>query len=450
MAVYFVSRTGNGSAPTTDPGTSGTWTGSYATYGAAVTAATTAGDSILISDEHYEDLGADTAYTLGATNLKIIVVDHQNTAVASAMDYTNSWIGHKSSNRAITHTAADKKIFMHGVCFVVTGTDNFIFQGDGGHFDIEDAILRYGNNGLLIGATDAQMYVCLKNTDIVMNSSVAGNNISIAADFVMEGGSITNAGTMPTTLLAVKNTDPGGCTIEMNGVDLSAISSTLVGDCISAAARFKFVNCKLHATVAILATQTNVNLSSADVTLYNCSSGDVHWDFQHHNSLGSTVVETGIYASDGAEYNTTGTKYSWKIYTSAAATFYNPYVSPWIYQYHEGTSAITPNLEGLRINNATVAQNDEVWAEFSYQGTTNLPLAVFANDRMVPLAAAADQTSSKTYSDWTASPATDAGDSVFKLATTANITPSEIGNLSARVCVGEPSITVYVDPQIRT
>jgi hypothetical protein len=37
-----------------------------------------------------------------------------------------------------------------------------------------------------------------------------------------------------------------------------------------------------------------------------------------------------------------------------------------------------------------------------------------------------------------------------KLATNATITPQEIGNLSARVCVGEPSITVYVDPQIRT
>jgi hypothetical protein len=173
----------------------------------------------------------------------------------------------------------------------------------------------------------------------------------------------------------------------------------------------------------------------------------VHWDFQHHNSLGSTVVETGIYASDGAEYNTTGTKYSWKIFTSAAATFYNPYVSPWIHQYHEGTSAITPNLEGFRDGSTTIIQNDEVWAEFSYQGTTNLPLAVFANDRMVPLASAANQTSSKTFSDWQTGTS---ADSTFKLATLANITPSEIGNLSARVCVGEPETTVYIDPQVRT
>jgi hypothetical protein len=450
MAVYFVSRTGNGSAPTTDPGTSGTWTGAYATYGAAVTAATTAGDSILISDEHYEDLAADTTYTLGATDLKIIVVDHQNTAVASAMDYTNSWIGHKSSNRNIVHIATNKKIFMHGVCFSVTGTDTFAFRGDGGHYDIENAILRNGNSDMVFGGADLQMYACLKNTDIVINTSTTSMGINVAADLVIEGGSITYTASMPSSLFFVRVADPGGCTIELNGVDISEFSGNIVGDCTVAAARFKLVNCKLHASAVLFATQTNVNLSSAEVVLYNCSSGDVHWDFQHHNSLGSTVVETAIYASDGAEYNTTGTKYSWKIFTSADATFYNPYVSPWIHQYHEGTSAITPNLEGFRDGSTTIIQNDEVWAEFSYQGTTNLPLAVFANDRMVPLAAAADQTSSKTYSDWTASPATDAGDSVFKLATTANITPSEIGNLSARVCVGEPSITVYVDPQIRT
>jgi hypothetical protein len=447
MAIYFVSRTGNGSAPTTDPGTSGTWTGSYATYGAAVTAATTAGDSILISDEHYENLAADTTYTLGADNLKIIVVDHQNTAVESAMDFTNSWIGNKTANRAILHIAADKKVFMHGLCFVVVLTDTFSFAGDGSHWDLEDCILRNGNNNMLFAGSDNQIHVRLKRTQIVLNSTATTNSLSVAANFEMEGGSITVADAMPALLFRAPYVDPGGCTITLNGVDLSGISTTLIADNATAAARYTFINCKLHASVTVLATQTNVNLSSSEAILYNCSSGDVHYDLQHHNSLGSTIVETGIYASDGAEYNTSGTKYSWKIYTSAAATYYNPYVSPWIHQHHEGTSAITPSLEGFRDGSTTIIQNDEVWAEFSYQGTSGFPLGIIVNDRMVPLASVANQTSSKTYSDWQTGTS---ADSTFQLATTSTITPQEIGNLSARVCVGEPSITVYVDPQIRT
>ena len=446
MPTYFVSRTGNGSAPTTDPGTSGTWTGAYATFGAAVTAATTAGDSILISDEHYEDLSVDTTYTYGATNLKIIVVDHQNTATASAMDYTNSWIGHKTLNRGIIHSAADKKIFMHGVCFAVTGSDSFTFGGDGAHFDIEDAILRNGNNNMLFGAGDTQLYICLKNTDIVLNSSNTANYINIAADFVMEGGSITNVSSMPSMLSRVMFTDPGGCTIEFNGVDLSEISSTLVGDCSVAAARFKFVNCQLHASVTVLNTQTNLNKSSAEVEVFNCSSGDTHYHFGHYNMLGSTVMETGIYANDGALYD--GTNHvTWKIVTTGDCTFYHPYVSPWMEQYHSGTSAITPSLEIVRSGSATAYQNDEVWGEFSYQGTSGYPLAKFADDRMAVLGTPANQdTGALGAGDWTGENAT----SWFGKLVSPSITPLEIGMLRARVCVGEPTTTVYVDPTIRT
>jgi hypothetical protein len=95
-----------------------------------------------------------------------------------------------------------------------------------------------------------------------------------------------------------------------------------------------------------------------------------------------------------------------------------------------------------------VFQNDEVWAEFIYKGTTGFVLGTIVNDSMALFGSPADQTaSSKGASDWTGETGT-AG--YFKLNTTATITPTEIGNLSARVCVGEPSITVYVDPQIRT
>src|SRR5574337_1023138 len=36
-----------------------------------------------------------------------------------------------------------------------------------------------------------------------------------------------------------------------------------------------------------------------------------------------------------------------------------------------------------------------------------------------------------------------------KLEAPSPITPAEIGDLAARVCVGAPSATVYIDPQIR-
>ncbi|MHB1098724.1 MAG: hypothetical protein ACYCZR_04140, partial [Burkholderiales bacterium] len=79
-----------------------------------------------------------------------------------------------------------------------------------------------------------------------------------------------------------------------------------------------------------------------------------------------------------------------------------------------------------------------------YQGTTGFTLGSFVNDRMTLLGTPANQAAGAAT--WTGGTTPWSG----KLAPNATITPAEIGNLSARICVGAPSITVYVDPQIRT
>jgi hypothetical protein len=240
---------------------------------------------------------------------------------------------------------------------------------------------------------------------------------------------------------------PGGGTTIFDGCDLSHITGTLCPNTAVFPYQYVFRNCKLGTGVVVLATQTAVGESGSQATVYNSSNDDTHYHFAHYNRLGSTTVETGIYANDGAEYNLAAAKYSWKIVTSADCTVFTPYISPVIYKYNEGTSAITPYLEILRDGSTTAYQDDEVWGEFSYQGTSGFPLGVFVNDRMTLLGTPANQAAGVGTSGWTG----EAGSAWSgKLAPGSAITPAEIGNLSARVCVGEPSITVYVDPQIRT
>ena len=452
MATYFVHSGGSGATPTTDPGTSGTWTGAYATLGAAVTAATTAGDIIKVSDEHLEALSTSTTYTIG-NNISIICVDHQNTAVISAQDLTNYYIGSKSAVRNIIFdTTVACSIYIYGLALHAHTTSIFRFAGNGAYYYLESCVLRSGSSStgaLSLGSTDKDTYIKAVNcSHVLLSTTVTSIRLSGKAELI--NWTVTAEGTLPTVFIENTQADPGGAEITFIDSDLSVISTTLFGDSSASASTGNLSNCKLHATASVLGTQSNIGSAGWDVNIYNCSSGDEHYHFAHYNSLGNITVDTGIYANDGAEWNAAAAKHSWKIVTGPGCTYYTPYVSPWIHQHHEGTSAITPSLEGLRIDNATVAQNDEVWGEFSYQGTSGFTLGTIVNDRMALLGSPANQTSTKTYSDWTASPATDTGDSVFKLATTANITPSEIGNLSARVCVGEPSITVYVDPQIRT
>jgi len=188
-------------------------------------------------------------------------------------------------------------------------------------------------------------------------------------------------------------------------------------------------------------------MSSCHVWVYNSGTGDNHYLFGYHNALGSITAITGKYASGGAKYDGTN-GVSWQIDTTASASYLTPFFTPWIDLYHSGTSAITPKLEILRDGSATAYDNDEVWAEFSYQGTSGSTKATIVDDRMALAGTPAAQTTGDLGAGgWTG----EGGTAWFgKLHTASTITPAEIGMLRARVCVGVASSTVYVDPYIRT
>jgi hypothetical protein len=94
-----------------------------------------------------------------------------------------------------------------------------------------------------------------------------------------------------------------------------------------------------------------------------------------------------------------------------------------------------------------VFNDDDIWGEFSYQGNTGSTQADFANDRctLANKLTAGEQPQASSSIAWTGATGTPGK---FKLES-GSITPAEIGHLRARVVVGEPNITVYVDPQIR-
>jgi hypothetical protein len=200
----------------------------------------------------------------------------------------------------------------------------------------------------------------------------------------------------------------------------------------------------LGASFVALAAQTSTSIGGGSCLLLDCSAGDIHYFLGHYDALGETTVDTSIYATD----NINDTNLSWKIVTTANVSYATPYRSPWFPAYNDNTStAITPSLEIVRSGSATAYKDDEVWSEWLYPGTSGYPKAVLVSDARGLVATAADQTTGALgASDWSGENAT----SWFgKLAPTASFTPSEVGHIQARVCVGKASSTVYVDPQIR-
>jgi hypothetical protein len=278
--------------------------------------------------------------------------------------------------------------------------------------------------------------------NLIIRFSSTSQAIVISGNTDLLNLTIHASSSVPVELFKANTSDSAGCTVNIYDSNLTgAYSAYLAGDATSHSLDVFVYNSKIPASTSLLAPQSITNRGGASVTAVNCSNGDEHYRYAYEDPLGFLSVSTAIYA-DASYDGVNG--YSWKIDTSPNATFYNPFVTPWIEEYHNGTSAITPSLEILRDGSATAYQNDEVWAEFGYQGTSNSPQGILVNDRMALAGTPTNQDAGAGLSEWTG----ESGTAWSGKLVSPSITPVEIGSLRARVNVGEPSITVYVNPKI--
>ena len=443
MTTYFVD-----SSVADDTGDGSSWATAKKYLASAVALATGDGDVIKVHSGHLEILAAAATYTF-LNNVNVICVDKNNSDALAEMDGTTGYIGHTTSAYFV-QTAGAYRCYIRGLAFVVGGTGNVTQQlarTDGSHHVFDRCIFDLNTGAAscisLGGFNNMNSYCELRNSTIRFDA--AGQYLLFGSGrALLENVTIAAAGSAPTTLISAANYSAGD--ILFRGCDLSKCTGTLLASQATKHLVVTMENCKLGTGVTPLATQTPANLSSGEIWLFNCDSGDQQYRIAHHNAFGSTTVTSAIYANDGAQYDGTN-RCSWVVSGTAAATIYTPYKSPWIDKYHAGSSAITPYLECMRDNSSgAVFQNNAVWSEWSYQGNSASTQAKYADDRMTLLGTPADQTaSSKTASDWTGETGTPG---LFKLDAGSPITPAEIGHLRARICVAGAQ-TVYVDPTLR-
>jgi hypothetical protein len=455
MTTYYVSSVDGSNA---DDGLS--WANAKASLsentaaganGAIATASGTGPHLIYVDSAHSEAMTADATMTALA-DLRIISVNRSGSDAPLA----GAIVGSQATNYAVTLGGAFD-CYVYGISFR-NGQGNSskevsLGSTDGNHFEFESCDVYLSGTGsgsaAKIGTTGSatNVWVTLRNFAVRFGAASQKLWLMGRGEAIGLSVSLANSGAAPTKLLGCQG---NGIVWTIDGSDLSNIgSSTVVENAASVGSiSFTFINCKFGSGTILEDPTTVLNRGQTTVWAFNCASGDTHYAMFHGDAFGTTTVSTVIYANDGASYDGTN-RCSWVITTRASnCSFFTPYVSPWIEMYNADVStSITPYLEGLRDGSATVIQDDEVWAEFSRQGTSGYPLAVFSNDRMTLLGTPANQTSTLAAGDWTGEAGTY---STFKLAAPSAFTPAEIGPLKARVIVGEPGLTIYVDPKVRT
>lgn len=445
MADYFVASGGSNTAPYD------TWAKAATSLQTALTAATGDNDRVILKYDETITLGSSTTYTFAGNIALIAASNDGGSAFTPTPMGSANHIGHTSSAYSITWSGAFR-VYMYGITARIAGSSGVgltLGGTDGMHIEVEDCYFwldnTNGNAFLNFGTSGASTNGFVQTKNCTFRFGSTGQAISSACETSILGGSVSSAGSAPSVLFKDLSTAKGAISVE--GADLSFVTGTLVASMGSGSRGVAFTNCKLGSGVTVLASQTPANKSSARAWVFDCAAGDEHYHLQYHDAFGSLTTATAIYANDGAQYD--GTNYcSWKIVTTANASYHTPFVSPWFDVYHDGTSAVTPSIEVLADGAATAVADgdDDVWGEWAYKGTTGSTQTTMVNDRKALAASPATQASGVGLSGWTGG---DGADVSYKLQPASTITPAEIGHIRGRVLVGLAQTTVYVDPQTR-
>lgn len=441
MATYFVASGGSNTSPYD------TWAKAATSLATALAAATTDGDIVVIQYNAVPstdaELAADTSYIPAA---EILIVSASNDGGSSWTPTemgTANWIGNSTTNRTISLSGSDREYQIWGVTFRTAGatTDSINIGSTSGTAPfLENCYLWSGNtstSSVIALTVDGRAYAHLRNCTFRFGATA--QSLAIGSTAILENCTISSDGSTPSVLFSSPGPTPTN--VKCVGCDFSLVTGTLVGN-IAGPVVVEFERCVFGSGVTVLATQSlNPTKASAKAWVFDCSSGDTHGLFGYYDALGSCISDTGIYFTAGAAAQ------SWKIVTTANAHFQTPFFAPWIDLYNTGTSAITPYFEILRDGSSTAYQNDEVWAEFSAKVTSASTKASFYNDRKTLTATAENQAAGAGLSSWTGENATSWSG---KCDSGSSLTPAENGYVRGRLVVGEPSITVYLDPQIRT
>lgn len=438
MATYFVSSAGSNTSPYD------TWAKAATDLQAALTAASSGSDYVVIQKDAVPTGDAEAAANKTYTTANSVTIvsatnDGGTSWTASPMGATY-WIGNSTTARnIIIDGGADDKIYMYGITLraVSTGVIRITNSVSGVQVIGVDCYLWSSSGVIALGYSYA--HVQLVNPTI-RYANVAGG-LQISGPVEIEGGSVSSAGSAPTTLVSTSGAN--NAQLIWRGGDLSHCTGTLVGN-FTLFGDYTFDRCKLGSGITTMAAQTsNPTRASAHVTLQDCSSGDTHGIYAYHNALGSMTIDTGIYYTGGAPGNL-----SWKIVTTANASAAHPFLTPWIAQYTAGGgSAITPRIEILRDGSATAYTDAEVWGEFMAKVTSTSVIATRYSDGVLPWVTGTNQATGAGLGSWTGEGGTawsgkvDAGTS---------LTVAEDGDLSGRVAVAVASATLYVHPDILT
>jgi hypothetical protein len=182
------------------------------------------------------------------------------------------------------------------------------------------------------------------------------------------------------------------------------------------------------------------------VQVVRCDSGATAYKSARYQYEGTETTEPSITRVGGAS-DPTGQAQSRKIVTTANSQWLRPFKAEPYAIWNPTTGAnVTVTVYGT-INAGALPNNDDIWLEVEYLGSSASPLGTIVMTTKSNLLAANAAVASDA-STWNGG-GSGAGWSPFKLTTTLSAPqPGMAGYLNARVRAAKASTTFYLDPKV--
>lgn len=440
----------NDTAGNTTADNTATWTslgavGNFSAWGApwarlspakVATVFTANNDTTWVSNNHAETQASAISYTanVGTITLPQKIICVSDAAAPPTALATTGSISTTGAN-ALSFTIGNE--YIYGLVFnagSAANAANLTTSGTAGSYGIFDNVTLKLNNTSVSSNIIPSNSGSSPATTTYINPTLIFGSVSQLINgmiFTMAGGTIAGSGSAPTVLFQTSNKTWNAI---LRDVDMSGVTGTVASaTSLNAGNGASFQNCKIGSG-ATLASGTS-NDPIARITFANCDSTGTNYRYFIMNNLATVQQETTIVRTGSSATNGT-TTISWSAVTTATVSYYTPFVSDEISIWNNTTGS-TVTITLYLISNTTL-NNDDLWAEAEYLGTSTSPLGSTVNSKRGLMATAAALTSDS--STW--------GGSTNKYKIVLTCTPQLVGPLKVRFYVAKPSVTSYLDPYV--
>ena len=372
------------------------WSAPHARLASALTANwAQAGENVFVADNHAElqpqpitITGAGTV----AAPIFIYCVDHTASVPPGSSNL-------KTTATVTLYATATNVIALNGIYYVygisfIAGPANGVESSinvSGAWVKLEACLLKMmsTNTPFNFSWTISGAYTEFDNTSLSFgNSSLSGRQA--LGLWIWKNSTALAAGSAALTS-NLMGYNSGNYVFE--GVDLTGLNGGITAD-VNDVTNYQIVNCKLPSGFS-LGTPGKIG---SDWNVIVSDSGATNYVQQKNQFAGSLVQSTSVVRSSGASDGTT--PISWSVTTTTNSSWLVPFQCFLIAEWNTLTgSTRTVTVYGV-VNAAAVPNNDQIWLEVEYLGSSATPLGSFANDTKANNLAAGTALTADGTSNW--------------------------------------------------